>query len=136
MKMTLSLSSKQREVSFYNGYAVKIRSNLGSMNQVVLNQQISVRKNLLDFGSYMSFNIQHEWITFIPSFIKSCPPLYIFRKAAAKSLCRMRCPDSRPVHLACGSGPRVARRLSQVCRVSSVPRRDLYLLRSGRQDVL
>lgn len=42
----------------------------------------------------------------------------------------------RPVHTARGAEPGVARRLPQVLRVPDVPRRDVHVLRQGRQDLL
>lgn len=45
-------------------------------------------------------------------------------------------PDPRPVHPAGLPRPGVARSLSQMCRVQSIPGRVLHVLRQGRKDLL
>jgi hypothetical protein len=59
-----------------------------------------------------------------------------FREAAAESVCGLRSSNPRPIYPESGARSGVARRLSQVCRVPSVPGRNLHLFREGRQDVL
>jgi hypothetical protein len=51
-------------------------------------------------------------------------------------VCGLWGPNPRPIHLESGARFGVARRLSQVRGVPSIPGRDLYMLREGRQDVL
>lgn len=51
-------------------------------------------------------------------------------------VCRLWLRDLRPVHLASLTRHGMARRLSKVRRLSSVPGRVVHLLREGRQDLL
>lgn len=65
-----------------------------------------------------------------------CAFVFSSREAAGVSVRGLREPDPRPVHPACVPGPGVARCLSEVRRVQSVPGRVVHLLRAGREDLL
>lgn len=59
-----------------------------------------------------------------------------FRKAAIVDVCGVWLPHHRPVHSEGVPRFRVACRVPQVCGLPPVPRRNMYMLRQGRKDIL
>ena len=51
-------------------------------------------------------------------------------------MCGLWRPNPGPIHTAGGPGPGVARGMPQVCRLQPIPRRNLHLLRTRRQNLL